>query len=128
MSRLLFLVTLLVMGPLSCSAFAQQIQPVVDRFAGTPTPGAVAPQALAIPDSVRQQVGYQHWRGAAIGAGLGAVAGLALGVLARQHCADCNIDDTNLAKGSLVVAGVGGGLGFLAGLASPKYRWVPSTR
>ena len=73
-------------------------------------------------DSVRQKVGYSHWKGAAIGGAAGAVAGLLLGFAVRTACSDC---DPDIAKGTLVSAGVVGAFGFLVGLASPRYRWVP---
>ena len=75
-------------------------------------------------DSVRQKVGYSHWKGAAIGGAAGAVAGLLLGLAARTTCSDC---DPDIAKGILVSAGVVGAFGFLVGLGSPRYRWVPDT-
>ncbi len=83
-----------------------------------------------IPDSVRKRSGYQHWRGAAlgtaIGGGVGALAGVILGTLGG--CYDCN--QPNPAEGALIVgllgAGTGSVVGFLAGLASPKYVWVPA--
>jgi hypothetical protein len=37
--------------------------------------------AVSVPDSVRLKVGYQHWKGAAIGGALGAVTGLVLSAL-----------------------------------------------
>lgn len=42
-----------------------------------------APRLPAVPDSSRQRVGYQHWKGGAIGAGLGALGGLVLALAAR---------------------------------------------
>ena len=88
-------------------------------------PHAVAMSAaVAIPDSIRQRVGYQHWKGAAIGGGLGALAGLALALAAHGQCSDCPSDSPNVGTVTLAGAGLGGALGFLVGLASPRYRWV----
>jgi hypothetical protein len=81
---------------------------------------------FVLPDSVRQRVGYQHWKGGAIGAGLGALGGLALALAARGRCYDCSSDDVPVGKVTVVGAGLGGAFGFLVGLASPKYRWVPA--
>ena len=91
-----------------------------------PAPAATARPApgLTVPDSVRQKVGYQHWKGAAIGGGLGALAGLALALAAHGQCDDCSSDSPNVGTVTLAGAGLGGALGFLVGLASPRYRWV----
>ena len=85
------------------------------------TPGA------ASPDSSRQRVGYQHWKGAAIGGGVGALGGLVLALAAHGQCYDCASDTAPIGKVTLIGAGVGSALGFLVGLASPRYRWVPTT-
>ena len=82
------------------------------------------PQAVAIPDSVRKKVGYQHWRGAAIGGTLGAVGGVALALLAHGSCSDCPSNDPDVLEVGLMGAGLAGAFGFLVGAASPKYRWV----
>lgn len=115
------LVGLAVGGPLT----AQQLQlstalhPPREFWSGrTAIPYAV------LPESVRRRVGYQHWKGGAIGAGLGALGGLALALAARGRCYDCSSDDAPVGKVTLVGAGLGGAFGFLVGLASPKYRWV----
>ncbi len=79
-------------------------------------------QSLVIPDSVRRKVGYQHWKGGAIGGAVGAVAGLVLGLVGHR-CADCSSDGPVLLEASLVGAGLGGAFGFLVGAATPKYRW-----
>jgi hypothetical protein len=84
------------------------------------------PQAVAIPDSVRKKVGYQHWRGAAIGGALGAVGGVALALLAHGACYDCPSNDPSVLEVGFMGAGLGGAFGFLVGAASPKYRWVRS--
>ena len=78
----------------------------------------------SIPDSVRHRVGYQHWKGAAIGTGVGAVLGGALAVGGGVGCSDCTITTWDRAQAALVVTGVGAAVGFLAGLASPRYAWV----
>ncbi|HEX6433250.1 MAG TPA: hypothetical protein VFZ87_03380 [Gemmatimonadales bacterium] len=72
---------------------------------------------------MRTKVGYHHWEGAATGSGVGAVAGLLIGLAGRYGCSDCP-SDPSLATISLATAGLGGAFGFLVGLASPKYRWV----
>ena len=82
--------------------------------------------ALTVPDSVRRKVGYQHWKGAAIGGGVGAVLGSVLAFGLAGKCADC-IDTTwDRAQAALVVTGASSALGFLVGLASPRYAWTPS--
>ncbi len=89
-------------------------------------PGATVPG----PDSVRVRVGYQHWRGAALGGGIGLVVGALAGaiIVANTECDDCS-DEVTPGEGALVVGTVGAGagvvLGFLAGLTSAKYAWVP---
>ena len=75
-----------------------------------------------IPDSTRHLVGYQHWKGAAIGATSGALLGALLGLRARTGCSDCNMTGSDVVKASLVTAGLGSAFGFLVGLASPKYQ------
>lgn len=78
-----------------------------------------------VPDSIRRKTGYQHWTGGAIGLGLGALGGLALALAAHGQCADCTSDTAPIGKVTLIGAGLGGAFGFLVGLASPRYRWVP---
>jgi hypothetical protein len=86
---------------------------------------------VSVPDSVRKRIGYQHWRGAAIGLGIGGALGALTGAIggAVGQCDDCS-RQPSAGSGALVVgligAGAGGVLGFLAGLASPKYAWIPS--
>jgi hypothetical protein len=79
-------------------------------------------RAVIVPDSVRRKVGYQHWKGGAIGAAAGGVVGLLLG-LASGACDDCSSNDSVLLEAALAGAGLGGAFGFLVGAASPKYRW-----
>ncbi len=125
MLRIVIVVTLAALATAPRNAAAQELGtpdggPAADSLA----PVALYQPAVQVPDSVRRKVGYQHWKGGAIGAGAGAIAGLLLGLAARQSCSHC---DPNLAATSLSVAGFGGGLGFLVGLASPKYRSLPDT-
>jgi hypothetical protein len=82
-----------------------------------------ASRRAGIPDSVLRVAGYQHWRGAAIGGGVGAVLGGLLAVFAGK-CDDCTTGTWDHAKAALVVTGGGAGVGFLAGLASPRRVWV----
>jgi hypothetical protein len=104
------------------------------QWVGWSLPVAVStlpdPAATTVPDSVRVRSGYQHWRGA----GLGALAGGALGALAGAvaggitSCDDCSQQPsagTGALYGGLIGGGVGGVVGFLVGLSSPKYTWVP---
>ncbi|MBA2457511.1 MAG: hypothetical protein H0V43_00990 [Gemmatimonadales bacterium] len=87
-------------------------------------------ETSSAPDSMRVRVGYQHWRGAALGGGIGLVVGALAGaiIVANTECDDCS-DEVTPGEGALVVGTLGAGagvvLGFLAGLASPKYAWVP---
>lgn len=109
---------------------------LIGRFSPKrPSPTATdlpALELMTVPDSVRKRTGYQHWRGAALGLGLGgavgALTGAVLGGVTGQ-CDDCSRQSTPgsgaLALG-LLGAGAGGVLGFLAGLSSPKYVWVPN--
>ena len=87
---------------------------------------AVAPAGLSgatLPDSVRRKVGYQHWKGAAIGGGVGAVLGTVLAFGLAGECADCTLTTWDRTQAALLVTGASGVFGFLVGLASPKYRW-----
>lgn len=85
---------------------------------------------VTVPDSVRKRAGYQHWRGAAVGLAIGGAVGALTGAIAGgvSGCDDCSRQPTAgngaLALG-LIGAGAGGVLGFLAGLTSPKYVWIP---
>jgi hypothetical protein len=99
---------------------------LVGRLSSKPYPNhlpATEPARLSVvPDSTRRVVGYQHWKGAAIGSAGGALLGALLGLRARSGCSDCNLTGSNILKASLVTAGVGGAFGFLVGLASPRYE------
>lgn len=85
-----------------------------------PVPAATS-RPMTVPDSIRQRVGYQHWKGGAIGGGLG---GLVLALAAHGQCDDCTSDTAPVGKVTLIGAGLGGVFGFLVGAASPRYRWV----
>jgi hypothetical protein len=76
-----------------------------------------------LPDSLRRKVGYQHWKGAAIGAGSGAVLGTLLAFGLGGRCADCSFTTWDRTQAALLVTGAGSVFGFLVGLASPKYVW-----
>jgi hypothetical protein len=110
------------------SAATAQRQASFSHWAG-PVPTAPASRQSSgglLPDSVRQKVGYQHWKGAAIGAGVGAVLGSALAFGLAGECADCTVTTWDRAKGALIITGASSALGFLVGLASPRYAWRPS--
>jgi hypothetical protein len=111
---------------------------LVGRFSPKrPRPPLIPPSQpstdlVGIPDSVRQRAGYQHWRGAGIGTVAGGVVGaLAGAVLVNGSCSDCG-EQWSRGRGAFVLgllgAGTGGMAGFLAGLSSPKYEWVPRER
>jgi hypothetical protein len=108
------------------SATAQR-QASFDRWAG-PTLGTPPshPSWVLLADSVRQRVGYQHWKGAAIGAGVGALLGIALASGVAGECDDCRVTTWDRARGALLVTGASSAFGFLVGLASPRYAWKPS--
>jgi hypothetical protein len=119
-------VTLLVLAlwagaPKSATA---QRQASFSRWAG-PTVGnrSPRPSGALLADSVRQKVGYQHWKGAAIGAGVGAVLGSALAFGLAGECADCTVTTWDRAQGVLLITGASSAFGFLVGLASPRYAW-----
>jgi hypothetical protein len=76
-----------------------------------------------LPDSVRRKVGYHHWKGAAIGGGVGAALGSALAFGVAGRCADCAVTTWERVQAALLVTGAGSAFGFLVGLASPRYAW-----
>ncbi len=77
-------------------------------------------------DSLARRVGYQHWKGAAIGATLGAFAGFMFTLIYDNSCSDCDKPSYPLVKGALGGAAIGGIIGFVAGLASPRYAPEPA--
>ena len=112
------------------SAHAQQAVTTFESQAGPPVPAELSQTAVTLPDSVRQKVGYQHWKGGAIGGALGAVAGLLLSAF-PIGCSDCSPQDSEVVRATFMGAGLGGAFGFLVGAASPKYEWraaVPDIR
>jgi hypothetical protein len=94
---------------------------------GSPLPANyLRPNSASVPDSLRQLVGYQHWRGGALGLTIGAALGVATGaIFMNGRCDDCSDQPSGALTGGLIGAGAGGLLGFFAGLASPKYRPIP---
>ena len=118
---LLILPMLVVAGPV----FAQAVPAPIDANEIQAVASAIRPEAVTIPDSVRRKVGYQHWKGGAIGAALGGLAGLLLTQVAPISCDDCTSDDSHTLEAVAVGAGLAGAFGFLVGAASPKYSWVP---
>jgi len=104
-----------------------QRQASFSRWAG-PTLGPTRPDAsgVLLTDSVRQRIGYQPWKGAAIGAGVGAVLGTALAFGLAGECDDCTVSTWDRAQGALLITGASSAFGFLVGLASPRYVWKPS--
>ena len=116
-------VTVLAMGSPQAVIAQAQLRTAADRW-GRRAPTAVQRAAVAIPDSIRKRVGYQHWKGGAIGGAVGGLAGLLLGLTVGRACDDCSSDDSDALEPALVGAGLGGAFGFLVGAASPKYRWV----
>jgi hypothetical protein len=85
-------------------------------------------ELVGVPDSVRKRTGYQHWRGAAIGLAVGGAVGALTGALRDEQCSDCGQQPSAGSRAltvGLMGAGAGGGLGFLVGLTSPKYAWIP---
>ena len=105
------------------SAAAQQEASFSRWAAPWPAATSAGPSGATLPDSVRYKVGYQHWKGAAIGGGVGAVLGTALAFGLAGKCADCTVTTGDRAQAALLVTGTGSVFGFLVGLASPKYVW-----
>ena len=94
----------------------------------TPLPDSIA---VSVPDSVRVRSGYQHWRKAALGGAIGGALGALTGAVGAgiSSCDDCRRQPSagsGALYGGLIGAGAGGVIGFLMGLSSPKYTWVPS--
>lgn len=115
-----FLVSALLCSGLPDGAHAQVAARIQTNTFPTWQPSS---GVLAKPDSVRRKVGYQHWKGGAIGGSVGALAGLLLAALAPGECYDCTSNDSGTLEATLIGAGLGGAFGFLVGAASPKYRW-----
>jgi hypothetical protein len=86
---------------------------------------APTPAAVAIPDSVRKQVGYYHLEGTLIGGLFGGLIGVGIGSALDGECSDCLSQDNSVAESGLLAAGAGAILGFLIGVSSPKRKWVP---
>jgi hypothetical protein len=124
--RVALVVAGIVAGLAACAPLAaQQAQRLnlLGPSASLSPPRRVAPLA-SVADSIRRKTGYQHWKGAAIGGIAGALGGLGLALAAHDQCADCSSDTAPIGKVTLIGAGLGSALGFLVGLASPRYRWV----
>jgi hypothetical protein len=86
-------------------------------------------QLPTVSDSIRRIAGYQHWRGAGLGLAIGAGFGTLFGLVVPLECDDCQVRSRgHMWTAGLVGAGTGAVVGFLAGLASPKYVWVPTDR
>ena len=118
-----------VMLGLAGAAIGGGVGYLIGRFSPKRPPRAVLLQEpslsnVGVPDSIRLRSGYQHWKGAAVGAGVGAVLGGVLALVAGTGCSDCTVTTGDRVQAALVVTGAGGLVGFLAGLASPKYVWV----
>jgi hypothetical protein len=124
--RVLMLAVIVVGLGASSPLLAQQ---ALHPSASAPSTTGLTPRYLrplaSVPDSIRRKTGYQHWRGAAIGGSVGALAGVVFALAAPNECDDCPSNGRPLGKATLIGAGLGGALGFLVGLASPRYRWVP---
>jgi hypothetical protein len=105
------------------SAAAQQPVSFSRWAAPWPADVSTASPGVTLPDSVRRKVGYRHWRGAAIGGGIGAVLGTVLAFGVAGECADCTVTTWDRAEAALLVTGASSVVGFLVGLASPKYVW-----
>ena len=78
------------------------------RLETTVLPSSVPQKNLQlIPDSIRRKVGYQHWKGGAIGGSVGALAGLVVSLVAPKHCDDCTSTDSAVPEATLIGAGLG---------------------
>jgi hypothetical protein len=104
---------------------------LVGRFSPKKPPRIepVIPMAdmVGVPDSVRTRIGYQHWKGGAIGLAAGAALGALTAARLGDGCNDClESGGSGVLTLSLAGAGAGSVLGFLIGLATPKYVWTPT--
>ena len=104
------------------SAHPQREVTTFESQGGLPVVAELSQTAVAVPDSVRRKVGYQHWKGGAIGGALGAIAGLMVSAF-PIGCSDCSRHDSEVVRAAFIGAGLGGAFGFLVGAASPKYKW-----
>ena len=120
--RYVHLAAILSLGPLGGAAAQQQVS-FSDWTASWPAVMSTSSTGATLPDSLRRKVGYQHWKGAAIGGGVGAVLGTVLAFGVAGGCADCTVTTRDRAQAALLVTGVTSVFGFLVGLASPKYVW-----
>ena len=124
--RVLALIVIVVGLAASSPLLAQQARhPSESAPSATFVPPRSVTLLASVPDSIRRKTGYQHWKGGAIGLGLGALGGLLLALAVPTECDDCTSDPAPAGKVTLVGAGLGGAFGFLVGLATPRYRWVP---
>jgi hypothetical protein len=126
--RSVFVLAVIVVGLVASSPLLgqQARHPSDSARSATFVPPPSVTRLASVPDSIRRKTGYQHWKGGAIGLGLGALGGLALALAAPNECADCTSDPASVTgKVTLIGAGLGGAFGFLVGLATPRYRWVP---
>ena len=129
MLRILLVLTVLAGVSAHHPAHGQQARHLVPAGGFAPRLWSQPAKPLTgIPDSVWQKVGYQHWKGGAIGAGVGALAGLSLALFAHGECADCPASSPPVARATAIGAGIVGAFGFLVGAATPRYRWVPAAQ
>jgi hypothetical protein len=125
----------MILGASSVSAAAQEQRAPLPTWelSTIETPASYQSRPIGVPDSVRVQMGHQHWRGAGLGAALAAAVGALTGALVEGNasCDDCRSQHSaghGALVGGLVGAGFGGAAGFLVGLSYPKYVWVPAER
>jgi hypothetical protein len=112
MLRLSILLMLMTWFGAPPSADAQEVRPFAR---GVNIPQSLSARSVQIPDSVRTKVGYQHWKGGAIGAAVGAAAGLLVAYAAHDRCDDCSSSGPAVSTTTLVGAGIGGVFGLLWG-------------